>query len=256
MFVDIALVIIAGVLLLSSKAFVAETKKFAAQNTPVSQTAQAAQAGQAAQSADNKETAPISDEISDTLANSSVSEPAQKAKKQIYFKRVKAPVNNLKEAKNLQNETRIYFLISLLCLIASVVLFQCVKSLMVLSIILIVVSAIFTFYFGLMSYAIKRAVKRLKNLQCECGAQLVYDENTSWRELNRRWADSKTNGSVSSKLYVTVGITCQCPKCGKIKSFKDTLCGGKISITDSNSEHSTNSTQTLVRDYFAGIIHC
>ena len=49
-FVDIALVIIAGVLLLSSKAFVAETKKFAAQNTPVSQTAQAAQAGKAAQS--------------------------------------------------------------------------------------------------------------------------------------------------------------------------------------------------------------
>ena len=49
-FVDIALVIVAGVLLLSSKAFVAETKKFAAQNTPVTQTAQAAQAGQAAQS--------------------------------------------------------------------------------------------------------------------------------------------------------------------------------------------------------------
>ena len=49
-FVDIALVIVAGVLLLSSKAFVAETKKFAAQNTPVSQTAQATQAGQAAQS--------------------------------------------------------------------------------------------------------------------------------------------------------------------------------------------------------------
>lgn len=49
-FVDIALVIIAGVLLLSSKAFVAETKKFAAQNTPVAQTAQATQAGQAAQS--------------------------------------------------------------------------------------------------------------------------------------------------------------------------------------------------------------
>lgn len=49
-FVDIALVIIAGVLLLSSKAFVAETKKFAAQNPPVAQTAQAAQAGQAAQS--------------------------------------------------------------------------------------------------------------------------------------------------------------------------------------------------------------
>lgn len=48
-FVDIALVIIAGVLLLSSKAFVAETKKFAAQNTPVAQTAQATQAGQAAQ---------------------------------------------------------------------------------------------------------------------------------------------------------------------------------------------------------------
>ena len=49
-FVDIALVIVAGVLLLSSKAFVAETKKFAAQNTPVAQTAQATQAGQAAQS--------------------------------------------------------------------------------------------------------------------------------------------------------------------------------------------------------------
>lgn len=49
-FVDIALVIIAGVLLLSSKAFVAETKKFAAQNTPVAQTAHTAQAGQAAQS--------------------------------------------------------------------------------------------------------------------------------------------------------------------------------------------------------------
>lgn len=49
-FADIALVIVAGVLLLSSKAFVAETKKFAAQNTPVAQTAQAAQAGQAAQS--------------------------------------------------------------------------------------------------------------------------------------------------------------------------------------------------------------
>lgn len=53
-FADIALVIVAGVLLLSSKAFVAETKKFAAQNTPVAQTAQAAQAGQAdAQKAGN-----------------------------------------------------------------------------------------------------------------------------------------------------------------------------------------------------------
>ena len=40
-FVDIALVIVAGVLLLSSKAFVAETKKFAAQNTPAAQSAQA-----------------------------------------------------------------------------------------------------------------------------------------------------------------------------------------------------------------------
>ena len=50
-FADILLVIVAGVLLLSSKAFVAETKKFAAQNTPVAQTAQAAQAGQAAQAA-------------------------------------------------------------------------------------------------------------------------------------------------------------------------------------------------------------
>ena len=50
-FVDIALVIIAGVLLLSSKAFVAETKKFAAQNTPVTQTAQTAQAAQAGQAA-------------------------------------------------------------------------------------------------------------------------------------------------------------------------------------------------------------
>lgn len=53
-FVDIALVIIAGVLLLSSKAFVAETKKFAAQNTPVAQTAQAGQAAQSdAQKAGN-----------------------------------------------------------------------------------------------------------------------------------------------------------------------------------------------------------
>lgn len=177
------------------------------------------------------------------------------AKKESYFKRIKKPINSIEEAKPIRRQTRIYFLISLACFVGFCLLSGVVESMSTVFKIIGICSFIPTAYFALILYAMKRSLKRFKNLHCECGAQLVNDENTSWKEVNRHWRDSNTSGRAESKLYVTVEIACKCPKCGKLKVFRETLCSGKISVSNSSLDDSVVSTQSLIDDYFAGLVH-
>lgn len=176
-------------------------------------------------------------------------------KKESYFKRVKKPITKVEEAKPIMKETRIYFLISLAAFILFSVLAGVVESLNTIFTIIGLLAFVPTAYFGIMLYAMKRSLKRFKNLHCECGAELVNDENTTWKEVSRRWQDSNSSNRAESKLYVTVKITCKCPKCGKVKSFNETLCSGKISVSNMSTRDTIVSTQSLVDDYFSGLIH-
>ena len=111
-------------------------------------------------------------------------------------------------------------------------------------------------YFALMLYAMNRATARLANLTCnKCGTSLNNSEYALWEEISRRWADRSDSRSAEAKLYVTVKFTCVCPHCGEVKIFNETLCSGKIRVTDYSVRDTLISTQKLVDDYFNGLIH-
>ncbi|MBR7133472.1 MAG: hypothetical protein IKD04_08060 [Clostridia bacterium] len=119
-----------------------------------------------------------------------------------------------------------------------------------------IIGIIIGLYFGLMLYAISRVKARLANLTCnKCGNSLNNGEYASWQEISRRWQDSNSNNYAETKLYVTVEITCTCPNCGEKKTFKETLCSGKIRVTNNAIKDNLVSTQKLVDDYFNGLIH-
>lgn len=173
-----------------------------------------------------------------------------------YFKRVKQPITKAEDAKPLMNETKLYLLIFLGGGALLSILSGLIEALYWPFSILGMVGIIVGLYFGLMLYAMSRVTKRLANLTCnKCGTSLNNCEYVKWEELSRRWADSNTDKSVESKLYVTVKLTCTCPHCGDVKSFNETLCSGKIRVTDYSTKDTIVSTQKLVEDYFNGIIH-
>lgn len=172
-----------------------------------------------------------------------------------YFKRVKKPIKSLDEAKPIVRETRIYFFIFLALFVVFGILSGLIAKLQTVFTIIAIVAFVPTAYFGIMLYAMKRSMKRFKNLHCECGAELVNDKNTTWQEVSREWRDSADKNRAESTLYVKVKITCICPKCGKSKTFTETLCSGKITVTNYSKKDTIVSTQSLVDDYFAGTIH-
>ncbi len=176
-------------------------------------------------------------------------------KKESYFKRIKEPMKSVEDAKPIRKETLIYLLISLAAFVLFSVLGATIDSLETLFFILALIAFIPTAYFGIILYCIKRSIERFKNLHCECGAELVNDENTSWKEVKREWSDNVSKDKAEAKLYVTVRITSKCPKCGKVKTFDVKLCSGKIFISDYANKDMIVSTQSLVDDYFAGMIH-
>ena len=173
-----------------------------------------------------------------------------------YFKRVKEPVKSVKEAQPIIRETKLYILtFAIIGVVAGVlsgldIPFATVFSFIGFPAILI------TMYFGIMLYAIKRAMKRLDNLTCnECKTSLDNPEYATWEEISRRWAESSSDRTAEGKLYVTVKFTCKCPNCGETKCFTETLCSGKIVIRDHSSTADIMPTQKLVDDYFNGLIH-
>ncbi len=173
-----------------------------------------------------------------------------------YFKRVKQPISNLEDAKPLEKETKMYIAIFLGTGVVCSVLSGLIEVLYWPLSILGVVGIMVGLYFGLMLYAMTRAKKRLANLICNnCGASLNNKEYVKWEEISRRWADRSGSNDAEAKLYVTVKFTCTCPTCGEIKVFNETLCSGKIRITDFSIKDSLVSTQKLVDDYFNGLIH-
>lgn len=175
-------------------------------------------------------------------------------KMESYFKRVKKPVSSAEEAKPLIKETLIYFLICGAVFVLFAILSAVVPSVKTVFLILGVIAFLPTAYFAIMLYAMKRVTKRLKNLTCTCGEKYNYDSST-WKEVSRRWSTSSDTKKAEGKLYVTVQITGRCPKCGKQKTFEEELCSGKITVTDYSTRDSIVSTESLVRDYFAGVIH-
>ncbi len=173
-----------------------------------------------------------------------------------YFKRVKTPISDVEEAKPLEKETKMYMGVFLGIGAVASVLSGFIEVLYWPLSIIGVAGIIAGLYFGLMLYAMSRVTKRLSNLKCnKCGANLKNKEYVEWEEISRRWADRSGSNSTESKLYVTVKFTCTCPTCGEIKVFNETLCSGKIRITDFSIKDSLVSTQKLVDDYFNGLIH-
>lgn len=177
-------------------------------------------------------------------------------KKESYFKRVKKPITKPEEANPIMTETRNYLLIALGIGVLFSVLSGVIDALSTVFTIIGFVGIIAAMYFGIMLYAMKRVVKRLKNLTCEkCSSKLGNAENTTYQEISRRWQDSSDSNKAESKLYVIVKFTCKCPKCGTVKSFNETLCSGSIKVTNYATRDNIISTQKLVDDYLNGLIH-
>lgn len=176
-------------------------------------------------------------------------------KKENYFKRIKKPITKYEDAKPLKRETLIYFFIALASAIVFSALSTFVPSVSWLFTLLGIIGFGVTIYFGLVLYAMSRVLKRFKNMHCECGEQFVNDENTEWQVVSKRWVESNDSKKAEATCYVTVKFICKCPKCGKVKTFTETLRSGTIRVTDRSARENLVSTQQLVDDYFAGIIH-
>ena len=173
-----------------------------------------------------------------------------------YFKRVKQPITRPEQAKPLKDETKVYMAVFLGVGIVFSALGGAIESLNIPLSLIGIVGFIVGFYFALMLYAMNRATARLANLTCsKCGTSLNNSEYASWEEISRRWADRSDSRSAEAKLYVTVKFTCVCPHCGEVKIFNETLCSGKIRVTDYSVRDTLISTQKLVDDYFNGLIH-
>lgn len=177
-------------------------------------------------------------------------------KKESYFKRVKRPISKVEDAKPIMKETKIYLLISAAVLLVFSSIGAFVDAVSIPFSIIGILAFVPTAYFGIMLYAMTRVVRRFKNMHCDkCNAAFVLNENTTWKEVKRVWKDSASQRIAESTLYVTVKITCVCPDCGAVKTFTETLCSGKITVTDNFSKDTVVSTRSLVEDYFNGIIH-
>ena len=173
-----------------------------------------------------------------------------------YFKRVKQPITRPEQAKPLKDETKVYMAVFFGIGIVFSVLGGVIESLNTPLSLIGIAGFIAGLYFGLMLYAMNRATLRLANLTCnKCGTSLNNPEYASWEEISRRWSDRSDSKSAETRLYVTVKFTCVCSHCGEVKSFNETLCSGKIRVTDYSVRDTLISTQKLVDDYFNGLIH-
>lgn len=173
-----------------------------------------------------------------------------------YFKRVKQPITRPEQAKPITAETKVYMAVFLGVGALFSILSGLIENLMIPLSVIGIAGIIMGLYFGLMLYAMTRVKERLAKLTCnKCGTSLNNPEYASWEEISRRWADRSDSNSVEAKLYVTVKFTCTCPHCGEVKTFNETLCSGKIRVTDYSVRDTLVSTQKLVDDYFNGLIH-
>lgn len=176
--------------------------------------------------------------------------------KEIYFKRVKRPVNNIEEAKSLKTETKIYLIISIVVTIVLALFAEQVPKLTIMIQLISYISFFFAMYFGIMLFAIGKAMGAMDNLACtRCKAKLGASSCTGWTELDRRWQAHHSDNYLSGKLYVTVRFECTCPNCGESKTFTETLCSGRINITEHCSVADIMPAQQLVDDYFNNSIH-
>ena len=186
-------------------------------------------------------------------------------KKKSFFKRLKEPVNSLEEANAIKSENKKYFLLSLTVFLVSVSVIVVLTLLNKFTFLerlyeLEKLYELFAFIgmigmglFGVISYLIKTVMKKIKNLTCDkCGSKLKNDENTTWKELSHHWRDIN---EYSSTLWLTLQINCICPNCKQLKSFNVNLSSGNVSITDHSLDSTLKTTQSVVDDYFNGIIH-
>lgn len=173
-----------------------------------------------------------------------------------YFERVKKPVKTPKEAEPIVKETKTYLFISLGIAVPFGILSGLFSGILnIVFTLFALVGIAGAIVFGIYLYVIKRVLKRLENMTCECGNTFVLDDVVVWKEVSRRWVDTSNNNKAESKLYVTINITCKCPVCGKEKSFTETLCSGKISVSNASVKDTLVSVESLIVDYFNGLIH-
>ena len=172
-----------------------------------------------------------------------------------YFKRVKQPVKSKEEAQPLLKETKTYFFIFLVIWIIFGVLAGIVEALNLVFTALALLLFVGVAIFGIHWYCAIRVLKRLDNVTCSCGNMFTYDDLCDWREVSRRWEDSNNGKTLYSKLYVTVEIKCKCSICDTEKTFRETLCSGKITVNDYSVKDNIISTGELIKDYMNGLIH-
>ncbi len=187
-----------------------------------------------------------------------------------FFKRKKQPVKSVEEAELIIKECKSYLIFSfvglIVCSVINAVL-SLVGSLIGgtlgniisgLGIVLMLVGAIFMVglvYFGINYYVLKRAINRLKNLTCDkCGALFTRKECIDWREVSRHASRSSTSRSSNTTYYSNVVITCKCSKCGEIKAFSETLSTGHSSATKYGADADSRSVESVIDDYFNGMI--
>ena len=196
---------------------------------------------------------PIRSDIKDDFDQSKAKETKS------FFKRLKEPVESLEEAKEIKKENTRYLLIFLTVFLVSGLVMGVLDLLNKFPIIrgifylFAALGMIGTLVFCVTGYLIRTVMKKMKDLSCnKCGSKLRNDENTTWKEVSHRWID---NNEYSSTLWVTLQISCTCPNCKAPKTFAVNLSSGGINITDHSIGSTVTTTQSIVDDYFNGIIH-
>jgi rubredoxin len=173
-----------------------------------------------------------------------------------YFKRIKKTVTDIEELDAIAAETKLYMIVSLalatILLAFSFIFF----SLMWLFSTFAFISFGFCVYFILIMNLLKHARVNLINLTCDkCGSSLKRSESVTWEELGREEKVTSQGGTATAKLYVTLKISCTCPKCGTLKTFVVTLCVAQASAHSRGIDGRAYPAEKIVEDYFNGRIH-
>ena len=175
-----------------------------------------------------------------------------------FVKNVKKPISSVEEGNALKKEAIIYTVISgaVFLIPAFIAAASSGSTASAVWTVIAIPFFLIAAYFGLMVRAISIGTVAFQNLHCDkCGTELIYDQNTHWKEANRRWKESSNEHHAEAILYVTVDIQCQCPKCGAGKKFRETLRSGKIDVSSGGTTDTIVDTGKLVNDYFHHMIH-
>lgn len=90
-------------------------------------------------------------------------------------------------------------------------------------------------FFGLLS-----AKKHEKRIHCnKCNTKYNYEDDVEWNVIEENIGDKSS--------YAKVEITCTCPKCGEVKTFRANFTTAQISSSGCVRRYSLDSS---IKNYF------